>query len=77
MVAATGAWTTSFLEPAGVTVAVTPQRGQIVHMSLAPADTSRWPVVLPTASSHYLLAFDDSRVVVGATREPGPGSTTG
>ena len=73
VVAATGAWTTSFLEPSGVTVAVTPQRGQIVHMSLEPADTSRWPVVLPTASSHYLLAFDGSRVVAGATRETGAG----
>jgi D-amino-acid dehydrogenase len=73
VVAATGAWTTSFLEPSGVTVAVTPQRGQIVHMSLEPADTSRWPVVLPTATSHYLLAFGDSRVVAGATRETGSG----
>lgn len=73
VVAATGAWTTSFLEPAGVTVTVTPERGQIVHLSLEPADTSRWPVVLPFASGHYLLAFGDSRVVVGATREKDAG----
>ncbi len=73
VVAATGAWTTSFLEPAGVTVAVTPQRGQIVHLSIEPADTGGWPVVLPATSSHYLLAFDGSRVVAGATRESGTG----
>jgi D-amino-acid dehydrogenase len=73
VVAATGAWTTSFLEPAGVAVEVAPQRGQIVHLSAEPADTSRWPVVLPDASSHYLLAFAGSRVVVGATRETGAG----
>ncbi len=73
VVAATGAWTTSFLEPAGVTVSVTPQRGQIVHLSVEPADTSRWPVVLPAAGGHYLLAFDGSRVVAGATREAGTG----
>jgi D-amino-acid dehydrogenase len=73
VVAATGAWTTAFLAPAGVPVAVTPQRGQIVHISLGSADTSRWPVVLPAASGHYLLAFDDSRVVAGATRETGAG----
>lgn len=73
VVAATGAWTTSFLEPAGVTVTVTPQRGQIAHISLPPAKTSRWPVVLPGRSGHYLLAFDDSRVVAGATRETGAG----
>jgi D-amino-acid dehydrogenase len=73
VVAASGAWTTSFLEPAGVTVPVTPQRGQIVHLSTEPDDTSAWPVVLPSTSSHYLLAFDGSRVVVGATRESGTG----
>jgi D-amino-acid dehydrogenase len=73
VVAATGAWTASFLEPAGVTAAVSPQRGQIAHISMKPADTSRWPVVLPDWSSHYLLAFDDSRVVAGATREAGAG----
>lgn len=73
VVAATGAWTTSFLEPAGVTVTVAPQRGQIMHLSVEPADTSGWPVVLPATSRHYLLAFGGSRVVVGATRETGSG----
>jgi D-amino-acid dehydrogenase len=73
VIAATGAWTGPFLEPAGVAVAVTPQRGQIVHLSVEPADTSRWPVVLPLGSAHYLLAFDGSRVVAGATRESGAG----
>jgi D-amino-acid dehydrogenase len=72
VIAATGAWTGSFLEPAGVRISITPQRGQIIHISVEPADTSRWPVVLP-GSSHYLLAFDDSRVVAGATRESGAG----
>jgi len=73
VVAAAGAWTRSFLEPAGVAVAVTPQRGQIAHLSVEPADTSRWPVVLPGGSGHYLVAFDGSRVVAGATRETGAG----
>jgi D-amino-acid dehydrogenase len=73
VVAATGAWTSQFLQPAGIAVTTVPQRGQIVHLSVAPADTSRWPVVLPASSSHYLLAFDGSRVVVGATRETGTG----
>ena len=52
VVVAAGAWTRALLEPAGVTVPVEPQRGQIAHISLAPADTSRWPVVLPSASRH-------------------------
>ena len=73
VVVAAGAWTSAFLESAGLAVAVTPQRGQIAHISVAPADTSRWPVVLPGGSGHYLLAFDDCRVVAGATRETGAG----
>jgi D-amino-acid dehydrogenase len=73
VVAAAGAWTASLVRPAGAVVRVSPQRGQIAHISVAPADTSRWPVVLPGLSGHYLLAFDDSRVVAGATRETGAG----
>jgi D-amino-acid dehydrogenase len=72
VVVAAGAWSPSLLDPIGVRVAVEPQRGQIVHLGLSGVDTSRWPVVLPP-SSHYLLAFDDQRVVVGATRETGAG----
>jgi D-amino-acid dehydrogenase len=73
VVAATGAWTRSFLQPAGLAVPVEAQRGQITHLSLGEVDTSRWPVVLPGASGHYLLAFDDGRIVAGATRETGSG----
>ena len=51
---------------------IEPQRGQIVHLHLPGQDTRDWPVVLPPGS-HYLLAFDDSRVVAGATRETGAG----
>lgn len=69
---ATGAWAAGLLEPLGVRLPVTPQRGQIVHLGLPGVDTAHWPVLLPP-SSHYLLAFDDSRVVVGATREEGSG----
>jgi len=72
VIAAAGAWTPQLLSGTGVRVAVDPQRGQIVHLGLPGVDTSTWPVVLP-ASRHYLLAFDDSRVVVGATRETGSG----
>jgi D-amino-acid dehydrogenase len=73
VVAATGAWTDAFLRPAGLELGVTPQRGQIVHIGLGMTDTSRWPAILPGASGHYMLAFDDSRVVAGATRESGSG----
>jgi D-amino-acid dehydrogenase len=73
VVAAAGAWTRSLLQAVGLAVPVEPQRGQIMHISLGGVDTSRWPVVLPGASGHYLLAFDDGRIVAGATRETGSG----
>jgi D-amino-acid dehydrogenase len=67
-----GAWAAALLHPLGIELPITPQRGQIVHLRLPGEDTRRWPVVLPPGS-HYLLAFDDSRVVAGATRESGVG----
>jgi D-amino-acid dehydrogenase len=71
VIAAAGAWSSSFLPPGMITVE--PQRGQIAHFSVEPADTSGWPVVLPAGHGHYLVAFDDHRVVAGATRETGSG----
>ena len=73
VVAAAGAWTRAFLLQTGLAVPVEAQRGQIMHIALAGTDTSRWPVVLPGASGHYLLAFDGGRIVAGATRETGSG----
>jgi D-amino-acid dehydrogenase len=72
VIVAAGAWAPSLLSPVGITLSIEPQRGQIVHLRLPEQDTRDWPVVLPPGS-HYLLAFDDSRVVVGATRESGAG----
>jgi D-amino-acid dehydrogenase len=67
-----GAWSSEILEPYGFRIPIEPQKGQIAHLKLPGKDTSKWPVVLPQ-SSHYLVCFDDSRVVVGATRETGSG----
>lgn len=72
VIAAAGAWTPQLLDPVGIDLKVDAQRGQIAHITLPNEDTSNWPVVLPK-SSHYMLAFDDARVVAGATRETGSG----
>jgi len=66
-----GAWANEILVPAGKAILVAPQKGQIVHLRV-PQETKEWPVLLPQAS-HYMLAFDDNRVVIGATRETGSG----
>jgi len=67
-----GAWSDEFGKQLGVSIPVAPQRGQIVHLGLHGTDTSRWPMV--SAFRHqYLVAWPDSRVVAGATRETGSG----
>lgn len=72
VIIAAGAWVPNLLKPIGVDIKVEPQRGQIVHITLPNTDTSNWPIILPQ-SNHYMLAFDDSRIVAGATRETGSG----
>jgi D-amino-acid dehydrogenase len=67
-----GAWSEAFAAQLGVTIPVAPQRGQIIHLGLRGADTGRWPVV-SAFHHHYLVAWPDSRVVAGATRETGSG----
>lgn len=72
VIVAAGAWAPDLLAPLGIHLQIEPQRGQIAHIKLPDVDTSNWPVVSPR-TSHYMLAFDDSRVVAGATRENGSG----
>lgn len=72
IIVAGGAWASQILEPLGIAHPVKPQKGQIVHLRLNGIATADWPVLLPM-SSYYMLTFDDSRVVVGATREDDAG----
>jgi D-amino-acid dehydrogenase len=69
-----GAWSEAFGVQLGVRIPVAPQRGQIIHLGLRGTDTSRWPIV-SAFHEHYLVAWPDSRVVAGATRETGSGFT--
>jgi D-amino-acid dehydrogenase len=67
-----GAWSEAFGKQLGVSLPVAPQRGQIIHLGLRGTDTSRWPMI-SAFHHHYLVAWPDSRVVAGATRETGSG----
>jgi D-amino-acid dehydrogenase len=70
-----GAWSKELLRPLGVQFLVTPQKAQIVHLELPKSNTSHWPVVIPP-SNHYILTFEDGRVVVGSTHENEAGFDT-
>jgi D-amino-acid dehydrogenase len=67
-----GAWANHVLRHLAVGLTVQPQRGQIVHLRLDGVQTADWPVILPPGS-HYIVPFDDGRIVAGATRESGAG----
>lgn len=72
VIVATGAWSNHLLAPLGHALALEPQRGQIVHLTMPRADTSRWPI-LGGSGDQYILTFGPDRVVIGATRETGSG----
>ncbi|MNV29069.1 Hydrogen cyanide synthase subunit HcnC precursor [compost metagenome] len=65
-----GAWAGQVLKPLGVDFQVRYQKAQIMHLQLPDEklNTGEWPVVMPP-SDQYLLAFEQQRIVVGATHE--------
>ena len=63
-----GAWAAELVEPLGIHLQVTSQKAQIIHLQLEDAQTTDWPVVIPP-TDQYILAFDDGKVVIGATHE--------
>lgn len=64
-----GAWAAELLKPLGLNFLVTYQKGQILHLqSPDRPDSGTWPVVIPP-TDQYLLAFDNGKMVAGATHE--------
>jgi D-amino-acid dehydrogenase len=63
-----GAWADQLLSPLGITLQLTAQKAQIVHLQLEDTNTDHWPVVIPS-NDQYILAFDEGRIVIGATHE--------
>ncbi|MBY0120473.1 FAD-binding oxidoreductase [Bacillus sp. S/N-304-OC-R1] len=67
-----GAWANELLKPLGINFLVSPQKAQIVHLRMPEADTGEFPVIMPP-NNQYILAFDDNRIVIGATHEDNKG----
>lgn len=65
-----GAWAGALLQPLGIDFRVSYQKAQIMHVQLEDSDerTGGWPVIMPP-SDQYLLAFEQQRIVIGATHE--------
>lgn len=63
-----GAWADELLKPLGIALQIKAQKAQIVHLQLKDRDTENWPVVMPP-TNQYILAFDDGKIIIGATHE--------
>ncbi|NGZ74974.1 NAD(P)/FAD-dependent oxidoreductase [Saccharibacillus alkalitolerans] len=69
VVVCAGAWAGELLRPLGLDFRVTFQKGQILHLRMPDrSGGGEWPVVIPP-TDQYLLAFDDGKIVAGATHE--------
>jgi D-amino-acid dehydrogenase len=73
VIATAGAWSSELCQPLDRHFWVEPQRGQILHLKVSEKHTEILPVIVPVLSDYYMLGFPDSRIVLGATREPGSG----
>jgi D-amino-acid dehydrogenase len=73
VIVAAGAWSNEVCKPLDLGPLVEPQRGQILHLKVFETNTEDLPVIVPVLSEYYMLGFRDSRIVLGATREPGCG----
>ncbi|MDG5789104.1 FAD-binding oxidoreductase [Evansella sp. AB-P1] len=63
-----GAWAGELLKPLNLHFNVKPQKAQIVHLELQNRETMEWPVIMPP-NNHYIVPFEDGRIVIGATHE--------
>ena len=68
VVVCAGAWADQLLKPMGIHFKIRFQKAQIVHLGLQETDTNHWPVLIPPGRQ-YLLAFENGRIVIGATHE--------
>src|SRR4029453_7001664 len=71
VIIAGGAWTPALAGPLGVSIAVAPQRGQIIHLQVADRATGDWPVV-HAFHDHYIVSWAGGRVVAGGPRGARP-----
>lgn len=76
VILAGGAWSPELGDDLGVSLPISPQRGQITHVAVDPDPDERPPAEWPIVTSfrhHYQVPWSDGRVACGATREDGVG----
>lgn len=66
-----GAWAAEVMKSLDINLQIVEQKAQIIHMQLPNTETGNWPVIMPVANQ-YLLAFEDGKIIAGATHENEP-----
>ncbi|WP_062353649.1 NAD(P)/FAD-dependent oxidoreductase [Bacillus kwashiorkori] len=68
LIVTAGAWAKEILQPLGIDVKISSQKGQILHLQMKNQLTGEFPVLLP-ANNQYILTFANSELVIGSTNE--------
>ncbi|WP_080846018.1 NAD(P)/FAD-dependent oxidoreductase [Cytobacillus gottheilii] len=68
VIAVPGVWAKELLSPLNIEFQVFAQKAQIIHLRLQDKNTDEWPVIMPP-NNQYMLAFEEGKIVVGATHE--------
>ncbi|MFA9493490.1 NAD(P)/FAD-dependent oxidoreductase [Streptococcus sp. E17BB] len=68
LILACGAWLPFILEEHGYTVAVRPQKGQIIDYQFRELDTGSYPVIMPHGEGD-IIPFREGKLSVGASHE--------
>ncbi|RVT67316.1 NAD(P)/FAD-dependent oxidoreductase [Niallia taxi] len=63
-----GVWANELLRPLQMTINLSFQKGQIIHLQMPGINSDLWPVVMPP-HDQYILSLTGNRIVIGATHE--------
>jgi len=63
-----GVWANELLSPLELSIDLSFQKGQIIHLQMPGLNSDDWPVVMPP-HDQYLLSLNGNRIVIGATHE--------
>lgn len=63
-----GVWMPELLKPLNLTLKISAQKGEIIHLKTDSLNTSSLPVIMPP-NNQYILNFDDGKIVIGATHK--------
>ncbi|WP_175614831.1 NAD(P)/FAD-dependent oxidoreductase [Piscibacillus halophilus] len=68
VIVTSGAWAGKLLKQVGITLNVTSQKTQILHLEMPNNDPSKWPAIM-LPNNKYIVGFEEHKVFVGSTHQ--------